>query len=1177
MANKKQFPKDFSKKVVNNTDVLLVADTAGNPALIAVGDLGKDKVDKENNKSLVLNLDITKLQGLPTNTALNATLTTKVDKVEGKGLSKNDYTDNEKAVVAKIKTSGSDNKYLNENGEYKEVIVPKAPVQSIEVNGEDKAPDANGKVAIEIPKAPVQSISLNQNPVTPDSAGNVNIEVVQNVEQTINPASTDPVSSQAVASAFAQLNSKYGTQLSLSTVGDEDNKKYSISLLDEEGNVLSTTEEFSGGGNSNGSGTTTKVILTKLTANSTVKKGDEVKLQYQFDHVDTSTDSSTGNTGKAIVSVISGALNVTSESIINAGSINTIDVTKNLQIGNNSVKVRVEVNTGETIQVSTITYTILVVNLQLNSNMDIAQTYVKGAVIYVPFTLQGAGVKTLKTYVKGVLYETRTITQSSATGTISIPTNIHNHGNLSIQLVAELDVTSNVINSNSIFYNVAVIQTGNNTPIVCTRFDYIDGRIIEDSQRPTIIARQFEDFNINYAVFDPKNISKQVTVSINNSVIATSNVSFSVQKTTYKSVSGGTFNGKINTGSTDYIFGVLVANSNVDLQEPTDELVFKFNASGKSNNDLNKETWLSNNSITATLNNFKWGGDGWLNNALKITDDAKAIINYQPLNATNRNINNSFTYQIKYKISEVTDDNAILISCVDSEGTGFVVTATEAKMLTKGKATVSMKMAENNVYNIAFISHPVSSVSSSDYEKLNSNMLYLYINGIMSGGVQRGTGDDIYQATPTNILLGGLGATIEIFNTRHYNRYLSDSQALDLFIVDLDNVDEVVKKYDANKIIDGNGNITVDSIADDMRYVIVTGVEANGVATLMQAAVTNNKKTKYNVTEILHVKKSEPNLNFRLIGGYIQLQGTSSLAYPIKNYKISLKNAQKVSGQLYTGCDSQGNGGELQAEAKWSFKNKNSKGKLPAKVDLWCLKADYAESSSSHNTGMTALTNDALVATNSLTPAQKYVSPTYEYDVRTTVDGEPCYLFYRKTLEDTPVFLGKYNWNNDKATESVFGFVDIPGYHNASWVTEKFGGASPVQCWEFLNNDYSMGSYLDDDFDTKVEVDGELIPNWTRVFESRFPDNQDIYTDGTKKPVYLEAFVKWVKSTQNNPAKFKAELKNYMDVKHLCDYYMFTDLLGAVDQRVKNCMIAFFMNLHKIKCWVITYFMMAIQ
>jgi len=944
----------------------------------------------------------------------------------------------------------------------------------------------------------------------------------------------------------------------LNTVGEEGDNKYSINLLDENGNILSSTDEFSGGGSGGNTTTTTKIILTKLSLNKTIKKGDDVDISFFFDHIDTTSLASTGNPATVTTTIISGALSTTKVMVVNAGTNNTVDVMDSLQLGTNTVRVKVEVDNGDSIQVSTITWSVQVVNLVLTSNYDFATAITRGTTIYLPFTLQGAGGKVLSCYVNGAKIEDRTITTSSSTGSFTIPTGGYTHGNISVQLVAELELIGGNIPSNSIYYDLVIAEGYNTAPVVATKMIYPDGRLIAPNGRPVITARQFEDFVINYAVYDPQRVQKNVTVEVDNVIISNTSVSFSQQKVTSKSVKTGELLATIKTGNVRYTFTVDVTSSSITLNEPADNLIFKFNALGKSNNDIGRNEWISNNpTIKANLDNVKYGGDGWLDNALRLSDNGTATINYQPLNASNRLINNSLTFQIKFKNTEITNDNAEVIKCVDSEGTGFVITPTEARLTTKGKADVSMKLASGEVYNVAFVSYPTVGEDSSEHEKLNNNMVYLYINGIMSGAVQRANSDVIYQNVPTNVIIGGNGATTDIYNIRCYNRYLNDSEVLDLQIIDIDDVNTLINTYNFNNQVDGNGEVTVDNVPNDMRYVIITGQQANGQSTVQYAQVQNNKDTRYDVTEILHIKKSEPSLNFKCNGGCIRLQGTSSLAYPIKNFRFYFKNSAKVAGQLLLGVDTQGNGGTLSATPKFSFKLPNEKGKIPAPVDVWCLKADFAESSSSHNTGMAKLTNDILVKAGSLTPAQKYVSSSHPYDVRTTVDGEPCYLFGRNSVNDTPKFIGKFNLNNDKSTEDVFGFLNIPGYHNAEWVQTKFNGVNPTECWEFLNNDYPMGSYLDDDFDAKVDVDGTLTPNWMRVFEARFPDNNDSYEDGVKKPENLQRFVKWVKSTETNGAKFKAELKDYADVNSLCDYYMFTDIFGAVDQRVKNQMMGF--------------------
>jgi hypothetical protein len=207
-------------------------------------------------------------------------------------------------------------------------------------------------------------------------------------------------------------------------------------------------------------------------------------------------------------------------------------------------------------------------------------------------------------------------------------------------------------------------------------------------------------------------------------------------------------------------------------------------------------------------------------------------------------------------------------------------------------------------------------------------------------------------------------------------------------MVDQDSADGMMGLYESNNVIDENGNVTVDSVPDGMRYIIITGREDNGVPTVLQAAVNNDKNPKYDVDEMLCVVKGKQGLNFKLVGGCIRLQGTSSLAYPIKNYRIYMKNASKVEGQLYLGCNEQGVGGALQEKAKYSFRPAGGGQKQAAPVDCFCLKADFAESSSSHNTGMARLVQNVLTEAGELTPAQRHVSEEYQYDVRTTIDGE---------------------------------------------------------------------------------------------------------------------------------------------------------------------------------------------
>lgn len=1000
--------------------------------------------------------------------------------------------------------------------------------------------------------------------LTPDEHGQVDLEIpVVEVDQAVNENSTNPVSGKAVFNELKKNTGSVASGIQLNEIGEGDQKVYSISLLNAGGEVISTTDQFSGAGG--GSSLATKVILTRVTANKTVKIGDDVKLTYKYDHVNSETGESTGNPAKAIVTIIQGANTNTLESNIYAGSSNTVDVTKYMGVGTNTVRVKVQVGEGAEMQVSQITWTINVVQLTLSSSFNIATSINRGDSVTIPYALSGAGNKTLRCYVDGVDKEDRSITASTANGSFSIDTSGMSHGTHSVQLVVELELSEdNIIKSNSIYFAIGVRETDNNAPIVYARFDYPDGSLILGENTPYIQTKQFDVYTLSYAAYNPKETPTNAIVYVGEDVASSSSVPFVVQNLTLRASNYGEQKCRIVVGKTEYSFRLIAEKSELNISEPTDGMTLKLSAQGRNNNDVNREEW-SYNGIQTVFEGFKWGGDGWIGNALRLNDKARAVVQYAPLRQPDQNVTNAFAFAVKYKVSEVVDDEAELIRCVDGDGTGFVITSQEARMQTKGKSSLSMKMASGEVYEVMFVSFPKSASGSSEYEKLNTEMVYLYINGIMSGSVQRSASDSIYQSDPQFVTMGADGATLDVYLLRAYNTYLSDSQVLDCYMIDQDSVDDMFALYESNNVIDDNGNVTVDSVPDGMRYIIITGRQDNGVPTVLQAAVNNDKDPKYDVDEMLCVVKGNQSLNFKCVGGCIRLQGTSSLAYPIKNYRIYFKNASKVAGDLYLGCDEQGVGGELQEEAKYSFRQAGTSNKAAAPVGCFCLKADFAESSSSHNTGMAKIVQNILTAAGELTPAQAHCSGEYGYDVRTTIDGEPCYLFYRGTLDETPQFLGKFNFNNDKSTEAVFGFCDIPGYHDQSWVADKFSGVNPTECWEFLNNDYPMGMFLDDDFETKGD-DG--TPNWLKVFEARFPDDDDInaeYEAGTRKPKYLEPLVKWVKSTQNDGGKFKAELANWFDVDYLCDYYMFTEIMGCVDQRVKNMMMGFWYDPEKDK------------
>ena len=240
-----------------------------------------------------------------------------------------------------------------------------------------------------------------------------------------------------------------------------------------------------------------------------------------------------------------------------------------------------------------------------------------------------------------------------------------------------------------------------------------------------------------------------------------------------------------------------------------------------------------------------------------------------------------------------------------------------------------------------------------------------------------------------------------------------------------------------------------------------------------------------------------PARSFTADGVEIDVQGTSSQYYPRKNFKHKFKAGLTLTD---TG----------------EFVSKYKLNEDAIAVGTFCEKADFAESSGTHNTGMARYVDYMLRQIGILTPPQQN-NPL----VRTTVDGYPIAIFHRETATSPIMFVGKYNFNNDKSTQETFGLSGI------------------AECWEFLNNTSDRSLFKSADF---------TGTDWLNDFEGRYPDpNED--------PVNLEKVFAWVVSCIGDPQKFKAECSQHFDLDNLLSYYIITEVFGMVDQRAKNMFI----------------------
>ncbi len=783
-------------------------------------------------------------------------------------------------------------------------------------------------------------------------------------------------------------------------------------------------------------------------------------------------------------------------------------------LGEGTNTVIIGVTDKNTLAATTVSVTYQVVNLTIEDEFNISKVYDlstnTSVNMEVLFKVSGPGTKRVEWYIDGELLdfikEEDEVVDTEVSRTKYIPLSNLQQGKHSLQLRAYSVVNGENFYTNTL-YRDFIVYTGASTNTIIGVAIEIPSKngIIGPSDNVAIYnMEQYVPYSLRLATYSPTSEQNtEVNIYLDNDLkgsIASSNDTESTY--TLVSTTSGNKTLRLVSGETEYSIPVIVSPTSMAISDITNGLEFDFNSVGRSNTDSNKDRW-SYNGYTGTFSGFKWNEtSGWVNNRLLMPSGTSFSVDYAPLD--NNPTDTGKTIELEFSTLNVRDDDAVICDLRNTNGTGLLITATKVSLTSENGVTIETEFRSGENVRIAFV---INRSSGS----LNKGLSFIYTNGIISRG-ESWLSTDSYDSNKTIKFTASDKVEISLKAIRVYNTALTSDQILNNYILYRDSIEEMTSIYDRNDIYtEGTTTFNPDKMMSRVPVMIVTG----DVSVLEN---TSDKNTQITV-DIEYYNMQDPTRNFSMVNAAMRPQGTSSMGYPKKNFRIYTKKIDDTVLYDYTG--------KIVKDKLYSFRE----GSQP--VNCWCLKADYAESSGTHNTGIARLWNKALynVQINGeyvcRTNAQKAaIASEYEYDVRTAIDGFPILLFYRKTKNDDLIFIGKYNFNNDKSTESVFGFKGIPGFDN-----------SRMQCWEILNNGNDLALFKTaDNFDT----------NWKDAFESRYPDIEEPNTDD------LKAFCEWMSSvTQENFATQKHE---HLNLYMMAAYYVYLMRYAAVDQFVKNAM-----------------------
>ena len=396
-------------------------------------------------------------------------------------------------------------------------------------------------------------------------------------------------------------------------------------------------------------------------------------------------------------------------------------------------------------------------------------------------------------------------------------------------------------------------------------------------------------------------------------------------------------------------------------------------------------------------------------------------------------------------------------------------------------------------------------------KRFGNRLLLIYLNGIMSGIVQYPTDDDFAQTAPVGISIGSSECTIDLYTIRVYDNNLTRFQIVDNWNADKPNAADRVSGYLANDIFDTYGAVVLEKLPKTLPYLV------------FQCSSWPQYKGDKKTCSGYYVDPLHPEKSFTFTDTEIDVQGTSSQYYYIKNIKAKYKNGLIVNGLSMTA---------------YAMKEDS----IP--VSTFTYKTDVASSEGANNVVLAQLFNDT----------SPFTSPAKEADprVRQTIDGMPIALFWDSG--DGPAFYAKANFNNDKGTPEIFGY--------------KTGDEK----WETLNNvsAYAM-------WQTAADFDS----HWKEAFEASYPDG---YTNVTKLKALAQWIASTNQAAATNAAitaatydgvtyttdsaayrlaKFKAELEDHFVFDSCVNQFVFTEFFLMVDSRTKNSFPTYFADLGK--------------
>ena len=777
------------------------------------------------------------------------------------------------------------------------------------------------------------------------------------------------------------------------------------------------------------------------------------------------------------------------------------------------------------------TWNVQKIDVRLESSFNDAYQY-NGNVPF-NYTAYGAIAKEVHFVLDGKELESVTTSTSGIPASYVIPE--QTHGSHLLDAYITTTINNIPIESNHEYRDILWCDPTSSIPVI-------------GCATPTINVVQYNTVNIKYAVVDPNTETPEVTWYINGEVASvetlTEKDAYGYYTYSYKANKDGTFVFTITCGEAEpKVITMNVEKLNIDVSPVTAGLEFDFNPIGYSNHSANR-LW-SYNGVTMTVSdNFDWVNGGYQidengDQYFCVKAGTNAVINYNLFADDPKKSGKEF--KAIFRTKNIRKRDTSFLSCMN-DGIGLDMKVEHATVYDSA-GSLKSNYCEDTIIEYEF-----------NINKDTDMMIVMsYEDGTPSKPYEYKETSSFKQSSPQPIVIGSEDCDVHIYRIKAYSLSLTDTDIKNNFISDARNADEMIARYNRNRIYNENGGLvstsasgdfSVDALmkaAPDLRYIF-----------LEVPQFTNDKDNKIDGCTVYfrYPNGTRPQDNWDCTGVRHRGQGTSSNLYGYSGRNIDLCMDRDES--LFTWIDEEGQTVESSTITLTD---------TSYPTDYLNIKVNIASSENANNAQLARRFNEYQ-------PFLRYARKK-DSRVKDTMEFYNCVVFIRETSTDPSVPHREFNdtnWhfyaignvgdskktddtrvnNKRDPKEHVIEISDADKPLSA-FPTGKDGHAiCPVSEWKAGNTAYDVlysNEYVYDE-------EGKFESFGGKTYEFRY-EMKDITSEQRQVNIdtWRDLYTFIVTSTDE---EFYANLKNYFVVDSALYYYLFTERYTMVDNRAKN-------------------------